>query len=47
MRGYYKDPEKTKAVLDDDGWYKVGDLAIMLPNGAFQIIERVQEFKKL
>lgn len=41
MKGYFKNPELTQQVLDQDGWLKIGDLAILLPNGAFQIIERV------
>ncbi|MGB1503671.1 MAG: hypothetical protein ACPHAQ_08225 [Ilumatobacteraceae bacterium] len=47
MKGYFKDPEQTNEVIDKEGWFKVGDLCVILPNGAIQVIERVNEFKKL
>ncbi|MHA1651174.1 MAG: class I adenylate-forming enzyme family protein, partial [Candidatus Helarchaeota archaeon] len=42
MKEYYKDPEKTKAVIDENGWFHGGDLGYW-KNGELYIVDRVKE----
>ena len=43
MKGYYKDPEGTAAVVDSDGWLHTGDLARQDEDGYFFVVGRSKE----
>ncbi|GAB4179621.1 MAG: long-chain fatty acid--CoA ligase [Calditrichia bacterium] len=42
MQGYYKEPELTKEVLTEDGWYRTGDLGILSYNDHIKITGRIK-----
>ena len=41
MLGYYKDPERTRGVLTDDGWFRTHDLATVDEKGRYYIKGRL------
>lgn len=47
LKGYFRAPEKFAEVVDEDGWYSTGDVALILPNGAVKIIDRAKNLFKL
>jgi acyl-CoA synthetase (AMP-forming)/AMP-acid ligase II len=42
MKGYYKDEEKTREVMQD-GWFKSGDLGFLDENGEIRVADRKKE----
>ncbi len=43
MKGYYKMPEKTKEVIDEDRWLHSGDLATCDEEGYYSIVGRIKD----
>jgi len=43
MKGYYRNPEATRKAIDDDGWLRTGDLAVLDDRGYFKIVGRSKD----
>jgi long-chain acyl-CoA synthetase len=43
MKGYYKRREATSAVLNDDGWFRTGDLARRDEDGYYYVVDRTKD----
>ncbi|EJW96942.1 AMP-dependent synthetase and ligase, partial [gut metagenome] len=41
MLGYYKDPERTRSVFTEDGWFRTNDLAVVDEKGRYYIKGRL------
>jgi acyl-[acyl-carrier-protein]-phospholipid O-acyltransferase/long-chain-fatty-acid--[acyl-carrier-protein] ligase len=47
MLGYLGEPEKTRQVMSEDGWYITGDIARLEEDGFITITDRVTRFSKI
>lgn len=47
MKGYFRNPEKTKEAFTEDGWLRSGDVCCVFKNGAMKIVDRAKNIFKL
>ena len=43
MAGYWQRPDETAKVMTADGWFRTGDVAVMLPDGQIKIVDRMKD----
>jgi acyl-CoA synthetase (AMP-forming)/AMP-acid ligase II len=43
MRGYWRDPERTREVIDGDGWIMLGDLGRFNDDGDLELVGRKKD----
>jgi long-chain acyl-CoA synthetase len=43
MKGYLGRPEATKAAIDDDGWFRTGDIGTRDADGYFYVVDRKKD----
>jgi long-chain acyl-CoA synthetase len=43
MAGYWQRPDETAKVMTSDGYFRTGDVAVMLPDGQVKIVDRMKD----
>ena len=43
MAGYWQRPEETAKVMTEDGYFRTGDIAVLLPDGQVKIVDRMKD----
>ncbi len=43
MKGYWQRPDATAEVMDAEGWFKTGDIAVIQPDGFIKIVDRKKD----
>ncbi|QRM30730.1 AMP-binding protein [Microvirga sp. VF16] len=43
MAGYWQRPDETAKVMTPDGWFRTGDVAVILPDGQVKIVDRMKD----
>ncbi|WP_372747893.1 AMP-binding protein [Litorivivens sp.] len=43
MRGYWNRPEATEEAIDEDGFFRTGDVAVRDPDGFYRIVDRLKD----
>jgi long-chain acyl-CoA synthetase len=43
MKGYFRDPEQTRAAIDAQGWLHTGDIGVFGPEGDLSIVGRIKD----
>jgi fatty-acyl-CoA synthase len=42
-KGYFDDPQKTAEALDDEGWFRTGDLGVIGSDGYVRLVGRIKD----
>jgi fatty-acyl-CoA synthase len=42
-KGYFDDPQKTAEALDDEGWFRTGDLGVIGNDGYVRLVGRIKD----